>query len=243
MKLLFLDESGDHSLEKIDEDYPVFVLGGIIVDRTYYRSVLEPRVQELKDDFFGDTDLILHTTDIVRGKNGFEALNDASIRNEFYDALNAMMRELEYMVIAAAIKKKEHLDLYGANAADPYMYSLNTIIERFCREIGDVEAGGMIFAEKRRPDLDHELDLAWKKLREKGSDFASREAIDKRIVDLSLKSKQLNIAGLQLADLIVSPIGRHLIGKEPREDWKIVESKFRRGPTGYEGYGLVVRPT
>ncbi|MGI8642877.1 MAG: DUF3800 domain-containing protein, partial [Thermomicrobiales bacterium] len=39
MKLLFLDESGDHSLEKIDEDYPIFVLGGVVVDRSYYRTV------------------------------------------------------------------------------------------------------------------------------------------------------------------------------------------------------------
>ena len=31
MKVLFLDESGDHSLAKIDPQYPLFVLGGIIV--------------------------------------------------------------------------------------------------------------------------------------------------------------------------------------------------------------------
>jgi len=32
MKVLFLDESGDHSLNVIDPQYPVFVLGGVIVD-------------------------------------------------------------------------------------------------------------------------------------------------------------------------------------------------------------------
>lgn len=37
-------------------------------------------------------------------------------------------------------------------------------------------------------------------------------------------------------------IGHDLIGKAPRQDWEIVRSKFRRGRTGYEGYGLVVRP-
>jgi hypothetical protein len=128
------------------------------------------------------------------------------------------------------------------HAADPYMYSLDIIVERFCHAVGDTEEGGMIFAEKRRLDLDHELDLAWKKLREWGSDYMSRADIDKRIVDLSLKSKQLNIVGLQLADLVVSPIGRHLIGKRPRDDWEIVESKFRRVGGRYQVYGLVVRP-
>jgi len=33
--VMFLDESGDHSLTRIDPQYPMFVLGGIIVDREY----------------------------------------------------------------------------------------------------------------------------------------------------------------------------------------------------------------
>jgi hypothetical protein len=43
MKMLYLDEAGDHSLTKINPDYSVFVIGGIIVDRTYARTVMEPR--------------------------------------------------------------------------------------------------------------------------------------------------------------------------------------------------------
>jgi len=34
MKYLFLDESGDHSLTRIDSQYPVFVLGGSSSMRT-----------------------------------------------------------------------------------------------------------------------------------------------------------------------------------------------------------------
>ena len=30
MKVLFLDESGDHNLSVIDPSYPIFVLGGVI---------------------------------------------------------------------------------------------------------------------------------------------------------------------------------------------------------------------
>lgn len=153
-----------------------------------------------------------------------------------------MMRELDYLVIAAGIKKQEHRDQYGSNALDPYMYCLQMLVERFCFEIGDIEAAGMIFAEKRRPDLDRQLDLEWKRLKDQRVRATTPSTVDKLIVDLSLKSKELNVAGLQLADLIVSPIGRHLIGKPPREDRTIVESKFRRGWNGCEGYGLIVGP-
>lgn len=242
MKIMYLDESGDHSLEMIDKDYPVFVLGGVIVERAYDRTELEPRIRQLKAGFLNDPNLILHTTDIIRGKNGFEALSDADTRIAFYSALNALMRELDYAVVACAIKKQEHLDQYGEQAADPYLYSLDIVVERFCHEIGDTAEGGVIFAEKRRPDLDHQLELAWQRLRRHGTDSLSSEAIDKRIIDLSLKDKRLNIAGLQLADLVVSPIGRFVLGKSTREDWQIVEGKLRRGPSGYQDYGLVVRP-
>ncbi len=241
MKLLFLDESGDHSLERIDNDYPVFVLGGVIIDRTYYRSVVEPRIKRLKENFFED-EVVLHTTDIIRGKNGFDTLSVQEIRQAFYEELNTLMQELEYTVIACAIKKDAHLKQYGPQAVDPYAYSLEVVIERFVHEIGNVEHGGMVFAEKRRPDLDHELEMTWRKLREEGCSYASARTIDGRIIDLSLKDKRVNVGGLELADLVVSPIGRAIIGKPRQKDWDIVESKFRRMGGTYLGYGLKILP-
>jgi hypothetical protein len=67
--------------------------------------------------------------------------------------------------------------------------------------------------------------------------------IEERIVGLNLRAKRDNLAGLQLADLVVSPIGRHVLGKADKEDWTIVQEKFRRSPAGkIEGFGLVVLP-
>jgi hypothetical protein len=40
VKILFQDESGDHNLTVIDDNYPVFVLGGAIVDRDYAEGPL-----------------------------------------------------------------------------------------------------------------------------------------------------------------------------------------------------------
>jgi hypothetical protein len=40
MKVLFLDESGDHNLLKIDPQYPLFVLGGVIMDQGYAEDEL-----------------------------------------------------------------------------------------------------------------------------------------------------------------------------------------------------------
>lgn len=242
--MLYLDESGDHNLVKIDPGYPVFVLGGVIIDRAYVRNVVAPRMRQLKEHFFGDESVILHTAEIIRQQNAFAIFKDDSgLRNEFYSELNAMMRDLQYTVIACVIRKPEHLARYDDNAVDPYMYSLEVLVEQFCFEIGDVPDGGFIYAEKRGDDLDEQLDKAWNKLQRTGCDYVDSNTMNERIIDLTLRHKSLNIVGLQLADLVVSPIGRQVIGKVPQVDWNIVETKFRRSPDGnYNGYGLKILP-
>jgi hypothetical protein len=47
---------------------------------------------------------------------------------------------------------------------------------------------------------------------------------------------------LQLADLVVTPIGRHILGKDRHDDWEIVKSKFRHRGGNYLGAGLVILP-
>lgn len=242
MKIMFLDESGDHSLTVIDPQYPMFVLGGVIVDEAYANGELERRVRQFKRDLFGRDDLILHTADITRNKNGFEGLKDPILRQHFYDELNQLMSDLQYTVVACAIRKDAHLSNYGFGAVDPYLLSLDILVERFCFEIGDVADGGLIVAEKRGSTFDHGLDLAFLNLKIQGTSYVQAKTIGQRVQGLGSRSKADNIAGLQLADLVVSPIGRFVLGKPTKEDWSIVESKFRRRNGSYRGAGLIVLP-
>jgi hypothetical protein len=61
---MYLDESGDHSLTKIDPSYPVFVLGGVIADQDYANDVIQPELDALKLELFGSNPPILHTADL-----------------------------------------------------------------------------------------------------------------------------------------------------------------------------------
>lgn len=242
VKVMFLDESGDHNLTIIDPQYPIFVLGGVIVERTYADGELEDRFRRFKIEMFGSDDVILHTADIVRSKGVFKEMRQPQFRERFYAELNALMRSIDYQVVACAIRKDEHYDRYGLDAIDPYMLSLNVLIERFCFEIGDQPDGGLVIAEKRDPTLDHQLELAWLNLRIQGTRYMQAKVIGERISAFNTRSKKDNIAGLQLADLVVSPIGRYCIGKAISEDWSIIESKLRRRNGDYAGAGLVVLP-
>jgi hypothetical protein len=243
MKVMFLDESGDHNLRLIDQQYPLFVLGGIIVDKDYAEGELTHKLAMFKRELFGNENLILHTADITRNRNGFERLKESAFRQDFYQMLNALMNELSYTVIACAIRKDYHLARYGVAALDPYLLSLDVLVERFCMEIGNLEGGGLIVAERRDATLDHELELAWLNLKIQGTRYFRAKQIEQRIIGLNLRDKKANLAGLQLADLVVTPIGRKILGKTVKEDYRIVESKLRRSRTGkVEGYGLVVLP-
>ena len=108
-QVLFLDESGDHNLTAVDPNYPAFVLGGVIVDREYAEQQLEDTLNEFKAEMFGRTDIVLHTADITRNRNGFEDMQDEAFRNHFYNRTNSLMRSLPYSVVACAIRKDEYL--------------------------------------------------------------------------------------------------------------------------------------
>jgi hypothetical protein len=150
---------------------------------------------------------------------------------------------LDFKIVACAIRKDVHLARYGVAALDPYMLSLDVLVERFCFEIGNVPGGGLIVAERRNPTLDTQLELAFLNLKVQGTRFLQAAQIQRQIVGLTPRPKSKNIAGLQLADLVATPIGRHVLGKKDHDDYRIIESKFRRDRRGrHTGFGLVVLP-
>lgn len=213
------------------------------MDLDYAKGSATELINTFKRDLFGSEEIHLHTSDITRNRNGFERLKEPEFRKVFYERLNALMQTLDFEVISCVVKKEEHLQRYGLAALDPYMLSLDILVERFCMAIGEEEDGGLIVAEKRGTTLDRQLEIAWLNLKVQGTRFMQASQIEKRIQSLILRDKKANIAGLQLADLVVTPIGRKVLQKKVKEDYRIVESKMRRSPHGrIEGYGLVVLP-
>lgn len=242
---MFLDESGNHDLRRIDPDYPVFVLGGVIVERSYIREVLHPEIQQFKERYFGRVDIVLHTVEMHRGRGDYGFLADPGRRSDFFDDLNELLGRLEYKVVAVVIKKTEHLLRYGASAGDPYHVGLRYLVERFCLDLGHEQDGGFICAERRNPGLDTELTVVWEELLRTGTEHFAAQEIDRRIIGLDLKAKRSELSAMQLADLVITPIGRYVAGKPERASqvrWSTIEPKFRRVDGCHLGPGLIIRP-
>jgi hypothetical protein len=152
----------------------------------------------------------------------------------------------DFKIIACAIKLNDHIARYGDNALDPYMYSLNVLVERFCDELGNSTDEGFICAEMRNPGLDRQLRAAWDNLCWDGTTQATAAEIDEKIVHFTLKDKKPNIAGMQLADLIATPIGRGVLRLTTKPDEvsrEVVKKKFRRVRGQHRGFGIIELPS
>lgn len=225
MKTLALDESGDDNLVRIDPDYPIFVLGGVILEDEYAQAYADEAMTAFKRDMFGRTDFVLHTAEIVRNAGVFATLLDRSFREEFYRRLNQMMRELDFSVIACAIRKDRLTQGAPTTLRDPYCDALERLIASFCRIIGN-HSGGRIRVERLQPTIDRRGLRRWRTLQQIGTAELSGRAVRRRITSLSFHDKSERLVGLELADLVVTPIGRHIIGRPDQPDWDVVRSKL-----------------
>ena len=240
---MYLDESGNHDLKKIDPNYPVFVLGGVIVDESYAEAAMEEEVNQFKMSWFGSTSPVLHTADITRNRLEFEILKDSKTREGFLEDLNALMRRLEYSVVSAVVQKDRLPSRTGRfyRRLDLYSLSFEFLLEVFHDEVHRARGRGRIVAERREPEFDKRLDDNWDWHLKRGTGEISGRQISQRIKSLDLRSKAENIVGLQIADLVVTPIGRHMAGKPDREDFEIVWSKMLNGGSD-DPRGLIMLP-
>lgn len=240
MKILFLDESGDDNMSDIDKmEYPMFVLGGVIMSKDYIDDTLTDELDSFKEDFFGTKNIILHTADIKRKQNGFEILNNKERKKEFLTKINNLMSKLEYSVISCAVSKDEFssfLSRSNLKSLDLYHLSFSNLVERFVRVLSESNEEGMIIAESRDPGNDQKLKNFWKRIKKNGTINFTHNHVNDTIKDFEIlgkkASKKVNLAkkeylsGLQLADLVVTPIGYRLLGRPQFPDWKIVEKKL-----------------
>ena len=97
--IVYVDESGDHSLTSIDKDYPIFVLAFSIFQKETYIKDIVPRFQKLKFKYFGHDIIILHENEIRRRKNDFKQLYNKEIFTSFIDDLTQTIKVSEFVTI------------------------------------------------------------------------------------------------------------------------------------------------
>lgn len=239
--IIYVDESGDHSLESINPEYPLFVLAFCLVAKKDYQTQVASEMAGFKHHWFGHEAVILHAHEIRKEKGDFKFLFDRVVRERFLDDLTELMDRLPYTLIASAIDKIR-LNHQYVDPDNPYSIAMQFCLERaffFLREQGEAGRLTHVLVESRGRKEDADLELVFRRICDGANAFGQRLPFEVVFVD-----KKQNLPGLQLADLVCHPIGRHLLkpGQKNRA-YEVVEKKLRCSGKGeLEGYGLKTFP-
>ncbi|MDD2798888.1 MAG: DUF3800 domain-containing protein [Bacteroidales bacterium] len=210
---LYIDESGDHGLTTLNQDFPVFLLCGVIISATDYEEIRKS-LNVIKRTLWGNKEVIFHSRDIRKCEKEFSILFDMDKKKWFYDNLNNNIQSHNYAVIASAIQKDKYIKRVGLLSNDVYELALSFIIERavfYLDDIVDADKELEIIIEKRGKKEDKKLEEHFQRLIARGTGFVSPKRLNHYKLKIDFKSKKENINGLQLADLIAYPIARYVI--------------------------------
>lgn len=238
--IAFVDESGDHSLEKIDPAYPMFVLAFCLLPFAAYNEKVAPAIRKLKFDLFGHDTVVFHETDIVRRRNAFAAVGEAQ-RNELMIQLGEIIRDADMTIFAIAIHKQKHAERYRT-PAHPYYLAMQYGLERLhrhMRSVGQQKRLTHVVCECRGASEDAELELAFRRVCD-----GQNAAKQRLCFDIVMADKKCNSEGLQISDLVARPIGRHVLNPaQPNKAYDVIEKKLAlNGQGSPKGWGLKVFP-
>ena len=245
--LVFIDESGDHSLVSIDEQYPIFVLTFVIVRKSDYANLIVPSFVHLKHEFFGHDSVVLHSHHIRKPRGEFAFLLDAQMRQRFTDKLTSVIAAAPFTVVATVIRKVEHQRRYP-QPRSPYDLALRFCMERAFHFLWAQEQKGRLthmIAESRGRAEDADLEIQFGRVcrNEHDWDVPFRLSIPEMPFALRFADKKENAIGLQLADLIAHPIGRHVLRpSQQNRAFEVLRPKFLARNQGYAGWGLKIFP-
>lgn len=237
--VVYVDESGDHSLKNIDQNFPVFVLAFCIFRKKDYMETIVPSLLAFKFGHFGHDQIILHENDIRRDRGNFSFLKPKETKQKFLNGLTDIINNSPFTLISTIIKKIPYQERYN-RPENPYHVALGYGLERVFYYLRDSNAENQkthVIVERRGKQEDQELELEFRRI----CDGHNYEKVQLPF-DIIFADKRSNSVGLQFADLIARPIGMHVI--RPKQDnraFKTIEGKFYGG-NNYFGRGMKTFP-
>jgi hypothetical protein len=238
---VFVDQSGDHGLARVDPGYPIFVLAFCLFAKQDYVGRIGPALQHLKFRFWGHDEQVLHEHEIRKPNKNYGFLFDPAKRTEFLAGVNKLVEEASFQLVAAVIRKLEYCKQF-ALPANPYELALQFGLERVFWELNSREQAGKIthiIVEKRGEKEDNQLELVFRRI------CAGSNTLNQRFsFELVMIPKASNSTGLQIADLVARPIGiKVLRPDQASRAYDIVAMKLRRAQAAEtRDWGLKVFP-
>lgn len=238
--IVYVDESGDHGLQTIDSQYPVFVLAFCIFHKEEYCLHASPSLQAFKFRHFGHDMVVLHERAIRKREGEFGFLVDPFKREGFLNELSLLVEKAPFTLVASVIQKKQLCERYLC-PNNPYHIALAFGLERLYSYLttkGQHKRLTHIVFESRGRREDEELSQEFRRVCQ-GANYKGA----KLPFEITLADKKTNCCGLQLADLVAHPIGRKILSPDTRNRaYEVLAKKFYSRGARPEGLGLKVFP-
>lgn len=243
--VVYVDESGDHGMQSLDPNYPVFVLSFCVFYKRHYSEKVVPALHKLKFNYFGHDLVVLHEHEIRKEKGAFKFAS-RSEKEDFIGQLHGIIEAANFILISCVVRK-EQLRKQGGIPPNPYHVALGFCLEtlyELLQEKNQDETLTHVIVECRGQKEDDELELEFRRV----CDGAN--ALGKRLpFAIIFADKKVDSPGLQLADLVARPVGLSVLRPDQENRaFEVLKRKFfcsggREGVgKGYEGWGLKIYP-
>ncbi|HEV8073983.1 MAG TPA: DUF3800 domain-containing protein [Opitutaceae bacterium] len=245
--VVYVDESGDHGMQTLDANYPVFVLAFCVFYKRHYSEKVVPALHKFKFNHFGHDLVVLHEHEIRKEKGDFRFFVNREHKQQFISELTGII-ELSNFILISCVIDKTRLRERGDADNNHYHLALGFCLEtlyEFLQEKNQDGALTHVVVECRGKKEDNELELEFRRI----CDGANRLGISLPF-DVIFADKKVDSPGLQLADLVARPVGMSVIrpGQENRA-FEVLKRKFycsggrERLGEGYEDWGLKIFPS
>ncbi len=229
--VVYVDEAGDHG--PVSTEFPLFVLAFCVFHKGDYGRTVLPAVHALKFRYFGHDAVVLHEREIRKQHGAFAILRDHELRSRFIADLTDLIEQAPFTLIAVVVDKRRH-----PAAQNPYNVALDTglvHVTKFLRASGEQHLTHVV-VESRGKREDAELRQAF------DAYCGPAGSLDGCNLDMVFASKAHNHSGMQLADMVACPIGRHILDPgQVNRAYSVLARKFWNAPTP-RGAGLHVHP-
>lgn len=245
--VIYVDESGDHGMQKLDPYYPIFVLAFCVFHKRHYCEKVIPAVQKFKFNHMGHDLIGLHELEIRKEKGAFSNLfTSREHKHAFLAELTGIIEASNFVLISCVIDKASLREAQGM-LDSPYHLALGFCLEtlyEFLQEKNQQNASTHVIFERRGKREDNELQLEFRRM----CGGANRMSIQLPF-DIVFATKQANSTGLQLADLVARPIGMSVLrASQENRAFEVLKRKFycsggrSKAGKGFENWGLKIFP-
>lgn len=240
--VVYVDESGDHSLESVDAQYPVFVLAFCVFNKNHYATQVVPALANFKFKHFGHDVVVLHETDIRKERGSFR-FSSRPHKEAFLDELTRIIEDNNFILIASVIDKARLRE----RSENPYHLALGFCLEtlyELMQEKHQEDLPTHVVVECRGRKEDAELELEFRRICAGENRFGNPLPFEVVFAD-----KKTNSSGLQLADLVARPIGLSVVRPaQVNRAFDALKRKFfcsggrKNVGVDYDGWGLKIHP-